>query len=153
MSNVFRALEKAEREKQIRPVQEEPLIEMLDVKSIEPKNDGPVLKDLAKEIEKFDLPVLSEESISVAESSSFAAEQFRKMKTHIFRISPAPPRCILVTSTLPQEGKTTVTMNLAMSIAQEFHKKVIVIDADLRNPSVYPSEIRKQERAVRLPFQ
>ena len=145
MSNVFRALEKAEREKQIRPVQEEPLIKTLDIKSIEPKNDGPVLKDLAKEIEKFDLPVLAEESISVAESSSFAAEQFRKIKTHIFRISPAPPRCILVTSTLPQEGKTTVTMNLAMSIAQELHKKVIVIDADLRNPSVYPRKFANKK--------
>ena len=145
MSNVFRALEKAEREKQIRPVQEEPLIEMLDVKSIEPKNNGPILKDLAREIEKFDLPGVGEESISVAENSSFAAEQFRKMKTHIFRISPAPPRCILVTSTAPQEGKSTITMNLAMSIAQEMHKKVIVIDADLRNPSVYPAKFSNKK--------
>ena len=118
---------------------------MVDAKPIEPKNDGPVLKDLAKEIEKFDLPVVAEESISLAENSTFAAEQFRKMKTHIFRISPAPPRCILVTSTLPQEGKTTVTMNLAMSIAQEFHKKVIVIDADLRNPSVYPAKFANRK--------
>ena len=68
MSNVFRALEKAEREKQIRPVREEPLIEMVDVKPLEPRNDGPVLKDLAKEIEKFDLPGLAEESIPVAEA-------------------------------------------------------------------------------------
>ena len=145
MSNVFRALEKAEREKQIRPVQEEPLIEMLEARSLEPKDNGPVLKDLAKEIEKFDLPGVGEESISVAENSSFAAEQFRKMKTHIFRISPAPPRCILVTSTVPQEGKSTITMNLAMSIAQEMHKKVIVIDADLRNPSIYPAKFSNKK--------
>lgn len=138
MSKVFRALEKAEREKQIHPVREEPFIKVLDTQVPEPKNNGPVLKDLAKEIERFDLPALSEESIALAENSSFAGEQFRKVKTHLFRISPKPPRCILVTSTLPQEGKTTVTMNLAMSIAQEIHKKVIVIDADLRNPSVYP---------------
>ena len=145
MSKVFRALEKAEREKQIRPVQEEPLIEMLEAKSLEPKYNGPVLKDLAREIEKFDLPGVGEESISVAENSSFAAEQFRKMKTHIFRISPAPPRCILVTSTVPQEGKSTITMNLAMSIAQEMHKKVIVIDADLRNPSIYPTKFANKK--------
>ena len=145
MSNVFRALEKAEREKQIKPRHEEPLMEMLEVKTIEPKKDGPVLKDLIKEIEKFDLPAVGEESIFVAENSSFAAEQFRKIKTHIFRISPIPPRCILVTSTSPQEGKTTVTMNLALSIAQEFNKKVIVIDADLRNPSVYPAKFANRK--------
>ena len=145
MSNVFRALEKAEREKQIPSLKAEPLIELVDVKPIESKNNGPVLKDLVKEIEKFDLPGVGEESISVAENSSFAAEQFRKMKTHIFRISPSPPRCILVTSTVPQEGKSTITMNLAMSIAQEMHKKVIVIDADLRNPSIYPTKFANKK--------
>jgi len=145
MSNVFRALEKAEREKQIHPVKAEPLIGLVDAKPFEIKNNGPILKDLAREIEKFDLPGVGEESISVAENSSFAAEQFRKMKTHIFRISPSPPRCILVTSTVPQEGKSTITMNLAMSIAQEMHKKVIVIDADLRNPSIYPTKFANKK--------
>ncbi len=145
MSKVFRALEKAEREKQIHPVQEEPLIKVLDAKPIEPKNNGPVLKDLAKEFEKIDLPGVGEESISLAKNNSFAAEQFRKIKTHIFRISPKSPRCILVTSTIPQEGKTTVTMNLAISISQEFHKKVIVIDADLRNPSIYPQKFENRK--------
>ena len=145
MSKVFRALEKAERERQIKPLPGGPLIEMVDPEPIKPQNDGPVLKDQAWEIEKFDLPRIGEESIFVAETNSFAAEQFRKMKTHIFRISPAPPRCILVTSALPAEGKTTVTMNLAISIGQEFHKKVIVIDADLRNPSVYPAKFANRK--------
>ena len=145
MSKVFRALEKAEREKQIPPLKAEPLIGLVEAKPIEPRNDGPVLKNLAKEFEKFALPVVAEESVSVAENSSFAAEQFRKMKTHIFRISPSPPRCILVTSTVPQEGKSTITMNLASSIAQEMHKKVIVIDADLRNPSIYPTKFANKK--------
>jgi non-specific protein-tyrosine kinase len=143
MSKVFRALEKAEREKQMRPFQEEPLIELVDLKPMRAKSDGPVLKDLTKEIEKFELPTATEKAISIADNSTFAAEQFRKLKTHIFRISPIPPKCLLVTSTLPQEGKTTVTINLAMSIAQEFNKRVIVIDADLRNPSVYPAAFGK----------
>jgi protein-tyrosine kinase len=145
MSKVYRALEKAERERQTKPLQERPLSEMLDAKLIRPQTDGPVLKDQAWEIEKFDLPEMGEESIFVAETNSFAAEQFRKMKTHIFRISPVPPRCILVTSALPAEGKTTVTMNLAISIGQEFHKKVIVIDADLRNPSLYPAKFANRK--------
>ena len=145
MSKVFRALEKAEREKQIFPAREEPLIELVPAKPSGSRNDGPILKDLARDIERFDLPPGEEESISIADNNDFAAEQFRKLKTHIFRISPAPPRCILVTSTLPREGKTTVTMNLAMSMAQEFHKKVVVIDADLRNPSVYPASFSNRK--------
>jgi Mrp family chromosome partitioning ATPase len=116
MSKVFRALEKAERERQILPVQVEPLIELIDAKAIEPKDHGPVLKDLAEEIERIDLSGGREESpLSVADPGSFAAEQFRKVKTHIFRISPVPPRCILVTSTVPQEGKTTVAVSVRRS--------------------------------------
>jgi len=145
MSKVFRALEKAEQEKQAKPVWEEPLIETLDFQSIKPQNGGSKLKDLAKDIETFDLPLKDEESIPFAGTGSFAVEQFRKLKTHIFRIAPNPPRCILITSTVPQEGKTMVTMNLAMSIAQELQKKVIVIDADLRRPSVYPVKFNNKK--------
>ncbi len=138
MSKVFRALEKAEREKRSKSVLEEPLFEIVEAESPPLKYDAVGSKDVARVIDHTDLSIRGDESISLATMDSFAAEQFRKVKTHIFRISPNPPRTILVTSTVPQEGKTTVTMNLAMSIGQEFHKKVIVIDADLRNPSVYP---------------
>ena len=44
-------------------------------------------------------------------------------------------RVVLVTSTIPGEGKTTVAVNLAMSLAQK-GRKVLLIDADMRNPSV-----------------
>lgn len=145
MSKVFRALEKAEQEKRARPVGEEPMVETFDFRAIEPQNGGSKLKELAKNIEVFDLPLKEEESITFAGAGTFALEQFRKLKTHIFRIAPKPPRCILVTSTVPQEGKTMVTMNLAMSIAQELHKKVIVIDADLRKPSIYPLKFNNKK--------
>jgi capsular exopolysaccharide synthesis family protein len=41
-----------------------------------------------------------------------------------------------VTSAFPDEGKTIVSVNLAMTISQEIHKEAILIDADLRKPSV-----------------
>jgi Mrp family chromosome partitioning ATPase len=47
----------------------------------------------------------------------------------------APPRLIMVTSTLPQEGKSTVTRDLALVYA-ESGRRVLVIDGDLRRPSM-----------------
>lgn len=44
-------------------------------------------------------------------------------------------KVIMVTSTAPEEGKTTVLSNLALSISN-MSKKVLIVDADLRNPSI-----------------
>jgi Mrp family chromosome partitioning ATPase len=46
------------------------------------------------------------------------------------------PATILVTSASPQEGKTTVTLGLAMSFMFERHCQVVVIDADMRRPDL-----------------
>jgi non-specific protein-tyrosine kinase len=47
-----------------------------------------------------------------------------------------PPNSLLVTSTQPAEGKTTVACNLAISLAQLGHR-VLLVDADLRSPSLH----------------
>ena len=46
-------------------------------------------------------------------------------------------KTILVTSSVPEEGKSTVAANLALALAEK-HEKVLLIDLDLRNPSVCP---------------
>ena len=48
-----------------------------------------------------------------------------------------PPRSILVTSTAPGEGKTFSAANLAISIALNINKHVLLIDADLRRPQLH----------------
>jgi capsular exopolysaccharide synthesis family protein len=73
----------------------------------------------------------------MAPPNSSAEEQFRMLKTQIFHWSSNPPHIILVTSAFPGEGKTTVSLNLALAIAQEIQKKAILVDADLRRPSTY----------------
>jgi capsular exopolysaccharide synthesis family protein len=61
------------------------------------------------------------------------AEKFRTLRSRLYQIAAARPlKRILLTSSLPEEGKTFVAMNLAQSIMRQTDKKVLLIDADLR---------------------
>lgn len=66
-----------------------------------------------------------------------ASESYRVLRTNIhFAAVDAPVRTILVTSSNPGEGKTTTAVNLAFAMAVD-GKQVILVDTDLRRPSVH----------------
>ena len=66
------------------------------------------------------------------EPKSHVSELFRTLRTNIqFMNSNKELNSLLVTSTLPGEGKTWVSSNLAIAFAQA-DKKVVLIDADMR---------------------
>lgn len=68
------------------------------------------------------------------EAPSAALEAFRVLRTNLqFASVDAPARSIMVTSAKPLEGKSVVTANLAVSLAQT-GRSVILVDADLRRP-------------------
>lgn len=69
---------------------------------------------------------------------SIPSEAFRALRTRIqfSKINAESLKTILITSAAPQEGKTTVCINLAISFAHT-NKKTIVIDCDLRKPRVH----------------
>lgn len=74
-----------------------------------------------------------------AASTSPRAEAFRKLRANLqFAQVDDPPRVIVVTSPLPGEGKTTTSVNLALSLA-DAGLKTCLVDADLRRPSVAPT--------------
>ncbi|MEP7334108.1 MAG: polysaccharide biosynthesis tyrosine autokinase [Terracoccus sp.] len=65
---------------------------------------------------------------------SHRAESFRSVRTNLQFIDVAnPPKSIVVTSSVPGEGKSTTAANLALSLA-ETGQRVVVIEGDLRRP-------------------
>lgn len=141
MSRVYRALEKAERER-VEKLREKPFSEKPKRPEGFQKEEMP-LEAVSGKATDLSLPVTEEVPVLIATDNPFAAEEFRKLKTQVFHWSPNPPRVILVTSATPHEGKTIVSVNLAMAISMEIHKEAVLIDGDLRRPSVHFQESRQ----------
>ena len=68
---------------------------------------------------------------------SVASESFRNIRTGIdFSHSSNPVKTILISSAGPQEGKTLVAVNSAITMAQA-GSRVLLVDADMRRPSIH----------------
>ena len=66
-----------------------------------------------------------------------ASEAFRTLRTNIqFYSIDDPVKSLVVTSSGPGEGKSTVSINIAATMAQT-EKKVLLIDSDLRKPTLH----------------
>ena len=76
--------------------------------------------------------------MSLANPDGPEAELFRLLRTRIlFPPSGRPPRTILVTSAVAEEGKSFVAANLAVNIAKNVDEHVLLVDCDLRRPSIH----------------
>ena len=77
------------------------------------------------------------EMVTQVRPQSQMAESYRALRTSLLLSNlGAPPKVIMVTSARPQEGKTTTSINTAIVLAQK-GVRVLLIDADLRRPSVH----------------
>jgi receptor protein-tyrosine kinase len=75
--------------------------------------------------------------VTILEPGSVASEAYRTLRTSIlYARADVPPKVIVITSCGPYEGKTTTCANLGVVLAQA-GKSVLVVDCDLRTPSMH----------------
>lgn len=81
------------------------------------------------------------ELITLSRPHAPMTEAYRALRTSLLLSNlGSPPKVIMVTSALPEEGKTTTSINVAVVLAQSLAQKggrVLLIDADLRRPSIH----------------
>jgi capsular exopolysaccharide synthesis family protein len=105
--------------------------------------DSPILGGIA-----FDANAVANPLISQLDSHSLRGESFRQLRTNLqFAHVSHRSTTILITSSLPGEGKSTTAANLAIAMAQS-GQNVVLVDADLRRPMI--GEYLGLERRVGL---
>jgi capsular exopolysaccharide synthesis family protein len=80
---------------------------------------------------------MSESLITHYDPSSLIAEQYRSLRTRLLSMNPQNDhRVLAVTSAVPKEGKSVTVLNLAFSLAELQHLRVLVLDCDFRRGSL-----------------
>ncbi|PPD35086.1 MAG: protein tyrosine kinase [Methylomonas sp.] len=149
MSIIENALKKANKQNSVEKSDE------LSVLSAQPKNTLEIQKE-DKQPTSDDLKIAKENYVSIDwtslakegfldqnDTKSQLAEEFRVIKRPLVNNMQGGDvngikrsNLILICSSLPGEGKTFVSINLALSIANELDKSVLLIDADVEKPSI-----------------
>jgi capsular exopolysaccharide synthesis family protein len=75
--------------------------------------------------------------IAVAKDDSLGAEKFRFLAVRLRQLRQSRPlQKVLITSTIPEEGKSTVAANLACTLARRKQQKTLLLEGDLRRPTI-----------------
>ncbi len=105
---------------------------------IEREFEVPVIGTLPvdEELRKAEGRLIDSTSANAGNPNLRLAEALRELRTNIQFVNvDNPPKIIVMTSPSPQDGKSTISANLALAIA-ESGRRVILVDADLRRPTV-----------------
>ena len=76
--------------------------------------------------------------VALADPRSPQSEQYRALRDRLLAISPEQPlKVVVVTSSVPNEGKSVTCLNVAAVLAEDPTRRVCVVDADLRKPALH----------------
>ncbi len=141
MSRLQRAVAKAEREGLLTWTGREDIgrtaaVREPDLDPRVPPRDEPMREGAAVE-DSLEGIILSPLFVAATHPTSAAAEQYRLLRTRLDgRERGRRAQLLLVTSPGPGDGKTTTSANLALTMAQDFNHKVVLIEADMRRPTL-----------------
>ena len=131
MSQIKKALEKA---KVLRLSQE--IVRRRELKETDHSNGGAVSYSCTRTIEVPEKELLKNKIVAVQDDNP-ATDQFKFLRTRVFKHTRQKNwNMIQVTGFGPGEGKSTVAANLAVSIAKDPRQTALLVDLDLRRPSV-----------------
>lgn len=137
MSRIYEALQRADRERKSKPVSEDNRDAKPDViagiAEPAPAKADVVLENIVQyrwRPSTISFPTLAERGAGV--------EQFRSLRSRIYQARyEAPLKTILISSGMPSEGKSFVAANLAVSLARNNINNILLIDGDLRRPTLH----------------
>jgi capsular exopolysaccharide synthesis family protein len=151
MSRIFEALQRSESEQSGTPLATPALATELllavERKSIQPPSEDFAAGDsLANDLVGSDLDQFQSLPVSLPSNSklicltapeSLGAEKFRFLGVRLRQLQQNRPlKKLLITSTIPEEGKSTVSANLAAILARKQQPKILLLDGDMRRPSL-----------------
>ncbi len=139
MSHIFEALQKSEAE---RSRNRQPSSMPADLlRAAEQLQDSEALSPETTEsdIELFPTlrvtPLANSKLLSLTDTESLAAEKFRFFGVRLRQLQQQRPfKKVLITSTIPEEGKSMISANLAVILARKKQQRVLLLEGDLRRP-------------------
>lgn len=153
MSRIQHILDKAEREGAVRRVRSETAVATEDAPPAQTRREMPryaaAPAPSAQDIAAPAVPPLTAARVVAgahidprvvthATSDTAVAEQYRALRTRIVHADPLSPiNMVMVTSPGRGAGKTLTAGNLAMTMAQEWQRRICIVDADLRHPQLH----------------
>ncbi len=103
------------------------------------KGDNSISKAVIDKNAVSNVAINSPDIITINDPDSPISEEYRNLKSMVVRLTKQKgfQNTLMVTSALVGEGKSITAINLAITLSQEYDHTVLLIDADLRNPSLH----------------
>ena len=138
MSRVYEALRQSELEKGVTPTLLDPDTFLSASTPTTPVINRPDTGLAWNDIGSL-LPTVSEDSrvVTLTESNNLGAEKFRLLRARLRNLRERQQlQKLVITSAVPNDGKTLVAMNLAVCLAKQTNEKILLLEGDLRKPTL-----------------